>query len=369
MDLFDQIADMGHERVLVCSNPEVGLRAIIALHSTVLGPGLGGVRMWPFESFEEAMVDALRLSRGMTYKAAAAGLNLGGGKAVILGDPKKDKSEALFRAFGRYIESLGGLYITAEDVGTDMEDMEVILTETQWVTGKSPARGGSGDPSPVTAHGVLQGIKAAVRWRFDDADLAGRSVAIQGLGSVGYHLAEYLAAEGAKLFGADIDADQVERAREELGLEPVPLGDILGVDCDVLAPCALGAVLNESTIPQLNCGIVAGAANNQLADEDRDGQALFERGILYAPDFMINAGGLINVYNELGGSYNRERALRMTRTIYLNLMRAFEVSKLEAVPTNEAADRVAEERIATIDRLGSRHWGRFISPEAPEAAR
>lgn len=369
MDMFDQIAEMGHERVLICSNPDVGLKAIIAVHSTVLGPGLGGVRMWPFESFEAAMVDVLRLSRGMTYKAAAAGLNLGGGKAVILGDPKRDKSEALFRAFGRYVESLNGLYITAEDVGTDMEDMEVILTESQWVTGKSPARGGSGDPSPVTAHGVLQGIKAAVRWQFDDASLAGRVVAIQGLGSVGYHLARYLAEEGVKLLGCDIDEARVDAAREELGLEPVPISDILEVECDVLAPCALGAILNEQSIPRLRCPIIAGGANNQLANEHRDGQALFERGILYAPDFMINAGGLINVYNELGGEYNRDRALRMTRTIYLNLMRAFEVSKAEQLPTNEAADRVAEERLATVSKLGARHWGRFISPEAPEAAR
>lgn len=369
MDMFDLIAQMGHERVLLCSNPEVGLKAIIAVHSTALGPGLGGVRMWPFESFEEALVDALRLSRGMTYKAAAAGLNLGGGKAVIIGDPKKDKSEALFRAFGRYVESLDGLYITAEDVGTDMEDMEVILTESRWVTGKSPARGGSGDPSSVTAHGVLQGMKAAARKKFGEPSFAGRVVAIQGLGSVGYHLAEYLAAEGAKLLGCDIDQSAVTRASKELGLEPVALDQILETECDILAPCALGAVLNHQSIPRLRCAIVAGAANNQLADEERDGKALFERGILYAPDFMINAGGLINVYNELGGEYNRERALRMTRTIYLNLMRAFEVSQSEHVPTNVAADRVAEERITTINKLGARHWGRFITHQAPDAAR
>lgn len=369
MDMFDQIATMGHERVLICSNHDVGLKAIIAVHSTVLGPGLGGVRMWPFESFEDALVDALRLSRGMTYKAAAAGLNLGGGKAVILGDPKTDKSEALFRAFGRYIESLDGLYITAEDVGTDMEDMEVILTETGWVTGKSPARGGSGDPSPVTAHGVLQGIKAAVRWKFGDPSLKGRVVAIQGLGSVGFHLAGYLADEGARILGSDIDEDRVEQAHEELGLEPLPTGEVIEAECDILAPCAMGAVLNENSVPRLRCQIVAGAANNQLANENRDGKALFERGILYAPDFMINAGGLINVYNELGNEYSRERALRMTRTIYLNLMRAFEVSSTEGVPTNEAANRVAEERIATIEKLGSRHWGRFISSQAPTDGR
>jgi len=359
MDAFDEITRMGHERVLVCSNPDVGLRAIIAVHDTTLGPGLGGVRMWPYQSFDEALTDALRLSRGMTYKAAAAGLNLGGGKAVILGDPKSDKSEELFRSFGRHVDSLGGLYITAEDVGTDMEDMEVILTETQWVTGVSPAHGGSGDPSPVTAHGVLQGIKAAVRWRYDEASLSGRCVAIQGLGSVGYHLASYLKDEGAELIGCDIDDEVTALAADELGLEVVAPGEIFTVDCDIFAPCALGAILNDETIPQLRCGIVAGGANNQLA-RDSHGQALLERGILYAPDFMINAGGLINVYNELLGEYNQERALRGTRTIYLNLMRVFEVSKTEGVPTNVAADRVAEERIATIQRLGSRQWSRSL---------
>ena len=218
MELFQQMAGMGHERVLFCSNPDVGLRAIIAVHSTVLGPGLGGVRMWPYATMEEALTDVLRLSRGMTYKAAAAGLNLGGGKAVIVGDPKKDKSEALFRCFGEYVESLGGFYITAEDVGTDMEDMELILTETRWVTGVSPAHGGGGDPSPVTAFGVLQGMKAEVRWTFGDASLAGRTVAIQGMGSVGFHLASYLKEEGAKLFcvarelAAELDASVSRRA-------------------------------------------------------------------------------------------------------------------------------------------------------------
>ncbi len=364
MDCFEQLAEMGHERVLICSNPDVGLRAIIAVHSTVLGPGLGGLRIWPFESDEQALTDVLRLSRGMTYKAAAAGLNLGGGKAVIIGDPKQDKSEALFRAFGRYVESLNGLYITAEDVGTDMEDMELILTETRWVTGVSPAHGGSGDPSPVTAFGVLQGMKAAAGERWDERSLEGRSVAIQGLGSVGLHLAGYLKEEGAKLFGSDIDGDRLAIAESEYGVEIVAPEEILEVDCDIVAPCALGAILNPDTIDKLRCAIIAGGANNQLLDEDRDGQALYERGILYAPDFVINAGGLINVYNELGGGYNRERALRMTRGIYLNLMRVFQISKEEGIPTSVAADRLAEERIATITKLGSRHWGRFIETNA-----
>ncbi|HVS01621.1 MAG TPA: Glu/Leu/Phe/Val dehydrogenase [Thermoanaerobaculia bacterium] len=361
MPFFEQIESMGHERVVICSNPDVGLKAIIAVHSTTLGPGLGGVRMWKYKSDEEALVDALRLARGMTYKAAAAGLNLGGGKAVILGDSKKEKSEALFRAFGRYVESLGGLYITAEDVGTDMEDMELILTETRWVTGVSPAHGGSGDPSPVTAYGTLQGITAAVRWKYGEPELAGRSVAIQGLGSVGHHLAGYLVERGAKVFGCDIDPDALSQA-EEMGVEIVPPDDIYGVDCDIFAPCALGAVLNDRTIPRLRCDIVAGAANNQLEQEQRDADLLTERGILYAPDFVINAGGLINVYNELLGHYNQERALRMTRTIYLNLTRVFDIAEHDGITTALAADRLAEERLATVRKLGTKHWGRLLQP-------
>jgi leucine dehydrogenase len=355
MELFQQMADMGHERVLFCSSPEVGFNAIIAVHSTVLGPGLGGVRMHPYNSMDEALTDVLRLSRGMTYNAAAAGLNLGGGKAVILGDPKKDKSEVLFRCFGRYVDSLGGLYITAEDVGTDVTDMENIYTETPWVTGVSPAHGGSGDPGPVTAFGVLQGMKAAALWQFGDASLHGRSVALQGLGSVGYNLALYLKEEGAKTFGADVDAERIARAREA-GVEIVPPDQILEADCDIVAPCALGAVLNEKTIPRLRCKVVAGPSNNQLADEKRDGAALHERGILYAPDFLINAGGLINVYHELTG-YNRERAMRAARGIYANMIRVFEIAKAESIPTYRAADRMAEERIATMKKIRPQHWG------------
>jgi leucine dehydrogenase len=358
-ELFDELAHLGHERVLICSNHDAGLRALIAVHSTALGPGLGGVRMWPFKDLAEALKDVLRLSRAMTYKAAAAGLNLGGAKAVILGDPKRDKSEALFRSFGRYVESLGGLYITAEDVGTDMEDMELIFSETRWVTGVSPAHGGSGDPSPVTAFGVVQGMKAALKWRFGEASLSGRTVAVQGLGSVGRNLVARLREEGAKIVGCDIDRDASSRARAEHGVEIVSCDEVYDVDCDIFAPCALGAVLNHRTIPRLRCTIVAGSANNQLDDEARDGKALEERGILYAPDFVVNAGGLINVYNELTG-YNRERALRMTRGIYLNLTRVFEIAKREGLPTYVAADRVAEERIRNIQGLGSHHWGRFI---------
>ena len=335
MELFQQMVEMGHERVLVCSNPDVGLQAIIAVHSTVLGPGLGGVRMWPYGSTEEAVTDVLRLSRGMTYKAAAAGLNLGGGKAVIVGDPKKDKTEALLRAFGRYVDSLNGLYITAEDVGTDIDDMEVIQHETRWVTGVSPELGGGGDPSPVTAFGVLQGILAAVAFQSGHgSSLAGRSVAVQGLGSVGYNLARFLREAGAKVFAADIDAGATARARDELGVEVVPTAEIL-----------------------------AGAANNQLADERRHGLELHARGILYAPDFVINAGGLISVYSELVG-YNRDTAMRMARGIHGNMARVFEISRAQSIPTALAADRLAEERIARVKALGGQHWVRSVQRRA-----
>ena len=365
MELFQQMVEMGHERVLVCSNPDAGLKAIIAVHSTVLGPGLGGVRMWPYGSTDEAITDVLRLSRGMTYKAAAAGLNLGGGKAVIVGDPKKDKNEALLRAFGRYVESLNGLYITAEDVGTDLDDMEIIQHETRWVTGVSPEHGGGGDPSPVTAFGVLQGIQAAVAFHFGDGALKGRSVAVQGLGNVGYNLARFLSEAGAKVFAADIDSAATDRARHELGVEVVPTGEILAVACDVVAPCALGAALNDESIPRLRCTIVAGAANNQLADERRHGLELHNRGILYAPDFVINAGGLISVYSELVG-YNRDTAMRLARGIYANMARVFEISRAQSIPTALAADRLAEDRIARVKALGGQHWVRSVRRRAAE---
>ena len=248
MDAFAEMKEMGHERVLLCSNPEVGLQAIIAIHSTVLGPGLGGTRMWPYESFDAALTDALRLSRGMTYKAAAAGINLGGAKAVIVGDPKKDKSEALFRAFGRFVDSLGGHYITAEDVGTNTSDMEFIAQETAWVTGVAPELGGGGDPSPVTALGVLQGIRAAAQTLWGSTDLSGRSVAIKGLGSVGGYLAGYLEDEGARLVGCDIDAGAIAKARE-LGVEIVAPEAIYDVECDIFAPAPKSSVAGSSTPP------------------------------------------------------------------------------------------------------------------------
>ncbi len=364
MDIFDSVVAHGHERVLICSNPDAGLKAIIAIHSTVLGPGLGGARMWSYASTADALTDALRLSRGMTYKAAAAGLHLGGAKAVILGDSKTQKSEPLMRAFGRFVESLGGGYITAEDVGTDTDDMEMIHAETRWVTGLPVDRGGSGDPSPVTARGVHQGMKAAAQRVWGTPSLSGRTVAVQGLGSVGGYLAGYLAAEGAKVIGCDIDAEACAEARDRSGVEIVPPADIFDVDCDVFSPCALGAGINETTIPRLKAKVVAGAANNQLAQEDRDGAELHRRGILYAPDFVINAGGLINVYNEYIG-YDRERALRMADGIFGTTLKVFEIAERDGIPSYLAGERLAEERIAAVRRLGPRHWERTALERVP----
>ena len=358
MQTFQQMTEMGHERLVFCSDPEVGLQAVIAIHSTVLGPGLGGARMWPYASLDEAVVDVLRLSRGMTYKAAATGINLGGAKAVLIGDPKRDKSETLMRAFGRFVDSLGGAYITAEDVGTDTEDMDRVAVETEWVTGVSPEHGGAGDPSPVTAFGVLQGIRASAQRLWGSPALAGRSVAIQGLGSVGGYLAGYLADEGAKLFGCDIDAEAAARAAER-GVEIVAPEQIYDVACDIFAPCALGAILNDRTLPRLKVKAVAGGANNQLEDGDRHGRELAARGILYAPDFVINAGGLIHVYNELIG-YRPERAKRMARGIYDNVLRAYAIAERDGIPPSEAGDRMAEERIAAVRRLAPRHWDRAV---------
>jgi leucine dehydrogenase len=359
MDPFVEVVRAGHERVLVCSNEQAGLRALVAIHSTVLGPGLGGVRMWPYASGEEAWIDVLRLARGMTYKAALAGVNLGGAKAVILGDPKSDKTEILLRSFGRFVDSLGGDYITAEDVGTDTADMEIIAGETRWVTGLPEDRGGSGDPSPVTARGVLHGLRASAQWIWGTPTLAGKRVAIQGLGSVGGHLAGYLADEGAQLVGCDLDPVAAAAARDRHGVEIVDTEAIYDVEADFFAPCALGAILNPATIPRLQAKVVAGGANNQLDDPERDGAALAARGVLYAPDFVINAGGLVNVYNEHIG-YVRERALRMTERIFDTTIEVFERARRDGIPTWLAADRLAEARIASVRTLGPRHWERAI---------
>ncbi|MFD1610047.1 Leu/Phe/Val dehydrogenase [Oceanobacillus luteolus] len=344
MEIFNVMGKYDYEQLILCQDKASGLKAIIAIHDTTLGPALGGTRMWTYDSEEAAIEDALRLAKGMTYKNAAAGLDLGGGKTVIIGDPRKDKNPEMFRAFGRYIQGLGGRYITAEDVGTTTEDMDLIHLETEYVTGISPnTPGAAGNPSPVTAYGVYQGMKATAKEAFGSDSLEGKIIAVQGVGNVAYALCEYLHNEGAELIVTDINEDSVKRAVENFGAKAVGPNEIYGVDCDIFAPCALGAIINDETLPQFKAKVIAGSANNQLA-EDRHGDALHEMGIIYAPDYVINAGGVINVADELAG-YNKERALKKVGIIYSNLERVYEISKRDNVPTYVAADRMAEERI------------------------
>jgi leucine dehydrogenase len=352
MSIFEKLAEFDCEELVFCHDKGTGLRGIIAIHDTTLGPALGGCRMWPYATEEEAILDVLRLSRGMTYKAAVSGLDLGGGKSVILGDPDRDKSAALFRSFGRYVDSLGGRYITAEDVGTSPEDMEHIRSETPHVVGVDVARGGSGDPSPFTALGVVAGMRACAEEVFGSPSLEGLTVAVQGLGHVGYELCRLLHVEGTRLVVADLHPDTVRRAAVEFGAELVEPGGILSVPCDVFAPCALGAVVNDETLPNLRCSIVAGSANNVLA-EGRHGEALAERGILYAPDYVINAGGLINVAAELEG-YDEGRARERVARIYDSVKNVIGISRMDGVPTNVAADRLALERLRAARSSGGR---------------
>jgi leucine dehydrogenase len=343
---FDLLAEMGHEQLVLCSEPSAGYRGIIAIHSTVLGPALGGTRFWSYASDEEAVVDALRLARGMTYKNAVAGLNLGGGKSVIIGDNKTRNREMIFRAHGRFVEGLGGRYVTAEDVGTSTSDMDFVHMETEYVTGLA---GRSGDPSPVTAHGVFRAVQASAKVRWGTDKLEGKTVAVQGCGHVGYFLAKELHAAGAKLIVTDIDADRVARAVNEFKAKAVRTEEIYGVKADIFAPCALGAILNDKTIPQLKVKVVAGAANNQLLAE-KHGDALEKRGILYAPDYVANAGGVINVYGEIAG-WDPQRALRKADEIYATTLGVFELAKKEKIPTYRAADRLAERRLRAVGAL------------------
>ncbi|WP_019122868.1 Glu/Leu/Phe/Val dehydrogenase dimerization domain-containing protein [Brevibacillus massiliensis] len=351
MQIFDYLQRYDYEQLVFCQDENSGLKAVIAIHDTTLGPALGGLRMWPYRTEEEAIVDALRLARGMTYKNAAAGLNIGGGKTVIIGDPKKDKSEALFRALGRYIQGLNGRYITAEDVGTSVADMDLIHLETDYVTGVSPEFGSSGNPSPMTAYGVYRGMKAAAKIAFGSDSLSGKVVAIQGVGNVASSLCKHLHEEGADLIVTDINQENVDRAVADFGAKAVGVNEIFSVDCDVFSPCALGAVINDDTIPLLKAKVIAGSANNQLKEE-RHGDIISEMGIVYAPDYVINAGGVINVADELQG-YNRERALKKVEAIYNTILDVFEIAERERIPSYRAADRLAEERIASVAKSRS----------------
>ena len=349
MSVFEHINDDGYEQIVFCSDDQSGLRAIVAIHSTALGPALGGTRFYNYENEDAALIDVLRLAKGMTYKAAAAGLDLGGGKAVIIGDPLRIKSEELLRAYGRFIETLGGRYITAEDVGTMLEDMDIVRRESRWVTGCSKTYGGSGDPSPVTAFGVLQGIKASALEVFGDAELKGRTVALQGVGKVGHALCGYLVGEGADVTIADINVDNLARAVNDFGVKTTQLDTIHTMETEIFAPCALGGGINDDTISELRCKIIAGAANNQLATEAH-GDKLRDMGILYAPDFVINAGGLINVEDELRG-YDRERAMKKVEGIYKAMQLIFALSHERNISTAQAAREYAEDRIRKISRI------------------
>jgi len=372
MTSLEQIQADGHERVTICHDSHTGLYAIIAIHSTKRGPALGGVRMWPYPSMEEALRDALRLSKAMTFKAAVSRLPFGGGKAVIMADPVREKRPALLTAFGRLLNSLGGRYITAQDVGMTVQDMERIRRVTPYVTGTGVRRGGSGDPSEMTAIGVMHGMRAVVEelaGGSGGADcLRGVRVAIQGLGKVGYRLASLLHQEGADLIVTDLRQELTDRAGREFGAKVVGENEIFETPCDLLAPCALGGTLNRTTIPHLRCRAVAGCANNQLA-EPEDGDRLHERGILYAPDFVINAGGLINIAVGFGPSgYDQARAERRTRTISDSVKEVFRIAKARGCSAAEAAERLGEDRLRSsprrraTDRSGSpqrrRVWDR-----------
>lgn len=350
ISVIAQMLKNDHEQVVYCTDSASGLKAIVAVHNTVLGPALGGLRMWSYNNEAEALKDVLRLSRGMTYKASVAGLNLGGGKAVIIGDARKDKTEVLLRRFGKFVESLSGKYITAEDVGMSSKDMEYIHMETKHVSGLPESMGGSGDPSPVTAYGVYLGIKSAAKERWGNDSLSGKKVIVQGVGHVGEHVVKHLTKEGAKVFINDIYEDRVKHVVNEYKAEAIAADKLYDFDADIYAPCALGATVNNDSLSRLKCSIIAGAANNQLADEKIHGEALTKKGILYAPDFVINAGGLINVYSELEG-YNRERAMAKAETIYNTLLSIYKTSKDENIPTYLAANKLAEKRIAEVGRI------------------
>lgn len=350
MDTFKEMQTWGHEQVVFSHEPSCGYFGIIAIHDTTLGPALGGTRVWQYARTDEAIQDALRLSRGMTYKSAVAGLNLGGGKAVIVADHKRGDRESLFRAHGRFVESLGGRYITAEDVGTSPTDMEFIKRETKHVAGLLNL---SGDPSPVTGYGVYVGMKAAAKARWGKDSLAGKTIAVQGCGKVAYYLMTHLKQEGAKLIVTDIDTEKVQRVVDELGATAVAPEAIYGVTADIFAPCALGATINDESLRQFKVEIIAGGANNQLAEE-RHGVELEKKGMLYAPDYVINGGGVINVYGELQG-WTMERAKRKAQEIYETMLRVFSIAANQKIPTYVAADRLAEERIRSVAAL-KRMW-------------
>ncbi|MEM6720694.1 MAG: Glu/Leu/Phe/Val dehydrogenase [Bacteroidota bacterium] len=344
--VFGQLSFDNHEQVVFCNDKDTGLKAIIGIHNTVLGPALGGTRMWQYRNEWEALNDVLRLSRGMTFKSAITGLNLGGGKAVIIGDAKTQKTPELMRKFGEFVHSLSGRYITAEDVGMETSDMDIVRGVTPYVTGISESKGGAGNPSPITAYGVFMGMKAAAKHKFGSDILEDRTVYVQGIGHVGEALVEHLTNEGAKVIIADINEERLQYVSQKYGAEIYRGSDIYTEDMDIYAPCALGATVNDDSIYKLKAQIIAGAANNQLKDEVVHGAMLRDRGIAYAPDFLINAGGIINVYAELEG-YGKAEIMRKTENIYNTTLEIFKHSEDNNLTTHNSALSIALDRIET----------------------
>lgn len=343
--VFGQLSFDNHEQIVFCNDKDTGLKAIIGIHNTVLGPALGGTRMWNYANEWEALNDVLRLSRGMTFKSAVTGLNLGGGKAVIIGDAKTQKTPELMKKFGEYVHSLSGKYITAEDVGMETADMDLVREVTPYVTGISEAKGGAGNPSPITAYGVFMGMKAAAKHQFGTDHLKGKKVLVQGIGHVGETLVKYLTEEDARVFITDINEDRLLEVSRTYGATILTDKDIYAADVDIYAPCALGATINDTTITKLKATVIAGAANNQLAEENKHGLILKEKGIVYAPDFLINAGGIINVYAELEG-YGKDEIIKKTENIYHTTLEILKQADAENITTHQSALRVAQNRIA-----------------------
>lgn len=342
--VFGQLSFDDHEQVVFCNDKDTGLKAIIGIHNTVLGPALGGTRMWKYDTEWEALNDVLRLSRGMTFKSAAAGLNLGGGKAVIIGDAKTQKTPELMRKFGEFVHSLGGKYITAEDIGMETADMDTVRDVTPYVTGISESRGGSGNPSPVTAYGVFMGMKAAAKYQFGSDKLEGKRVLVQGTGHVGGSLVEHLTQEGAQVYITDLNRERLEALSSKFGAKIFEGEDLYSAEVDIYAPCALGATVNDQSISKLQAKVIAGAANNQLADEKKHGKMLQDKGIVWAPDFLINAGGIINVYAELEG-YNKDETMRQTENIFNTTLETLKRAEAGGITTLEAALKLAQDRI------------------------
>jgi leucine dehydrogenase len=361
--IFDYMSKYGYEKVLLFQNEDVGLRAVLAIHSTVLGPAAGGCRLWTYASDLDAMEDAMRLARGMTYKYAAAGVNLGGGKVVVIGDPKRQDREMLFRALGRFINNLRGEYLTGEDVGTTLQDMEYMRMETPYVITLSKESGGAGPIGGATAFGVLQAMKACAQETWGSTALQGRKIVVQGLGAVGYPMVEYLVQEKADVTIADIDAQKVAQVQNDFGVKTMDARDVFSADADIYCPCALGGVVNDETLPQFRVKIICGSANNQLREE-RHGDELQRRGILYAPDYIANAGGTVFDTDRLWGGVNPPRGMNKVAKIFERMKQVIAISKTQNIPTSLAADRLAEERIAharAIKRIGGYNQGLPLS--------